>query len=493
MTLPERFKERTAALLGSDEAEKLFRAIEGGEAVKAFRVNRIKTDIDGFEASQPRIDRERAAFPPDAYLTKEEFPGSLPEHHSGAIYMQDISAMSTVHAVKLEKGAKVLDSCSAPGGKTTQLAAAVGDGGIVVANEYDRKRCSILRSNVERMGCKNTVICNLDTAVLAETYPETFDLVLCDAPCSGEGMFRKNERAVDEWSEENVLMCAERQKEILGNVAKCVKAGGKLLYSTCTFAIEENELNVKWFLETHGDFRLVGVEPELHENTSDGINVKDCDVDMTLCRRIYPHRSMGEGQFIAVFERSIEDSQKASPRGEQLGQALVAPFASKTRITTTAERLMRGRRRGENAENKKSRAEAEALAAARDFLSKNLEKIPDGELMMLGEQMFLCPRINLPPYSTVAAGICIGEYQKGRIIPHHQLFSACGRDFKLKIELSGAQEECVAYLHGEEIEAVGLDFGAVGFCAVIIDGCAVGGGKVSGGRCKNHYPKGLRE
>lgn len=474
MTLPERFKERTAALLGTDEAEKLFRAIEGGEAVKAFRVNKIKTDIDGFETSNPRIDRKKVDFPPDAYLTKEDFPGSLPEHHSGAIYVQDISAMSTVHAVKLGRGDKVLDSCSAPGGKTTQLAAAVGDGGIVVANEYDRKRCSILRSNVERMGCKNTVICNLDTAVLAETYPETFDLVLCDAPCSGEGMFRKNERAVEEWGEENVLMCAERQREILTNVARCVKAGGKLLYSTCTFAIEENELNVKWFLETHGDFRLCAVEPDLRENTSDGILVDGCDYDMTLCRRIYPHRSMGEGQFIALFEKvGGADEVGARLRGGK------------------------NEKKGKNCKNaadmKKTRAEAEALAAARDFLSKNLERLPDGELVMLGEHVFLCPRINLTPYGTVAAGICVGECQKGRIIPHHQLFTACGKDFKLKIELSSAQEECAAYLRGEEIESVGLDPTASGYCAVIIDGCAVGGGKVSGGRCKNHYPKGLRE
>jgi 16S rRNA C967 or C1407 C5-methylase (RsmB/RsmF family) len=141
MTLPERFKERTAAILGSDEANKLFCAIESGEAVKAFRVNGIKTNETSFEASEPQIDRKKAEFPPDAYLTREEYPGSLPEHHSGAIYMQDISAMSTVWAAKPQKGARVLDSCSAPGGKTTQLAAAVGDEGIVVANEYERKRC----------------------------------------------------------------------------------------------------------------------------------------------------------------------------------------------------------------------------------------------------------------------------------------------------------------------------------------------------------------
>ncbi len=468
MMLPERFKERTAALLGSAEAEALFRAIESGEAVKAFRVNEIKTDISDFEASDPRIEREKAAFPPNAYVTRESFPGSLPEHHSGAIYMQDISAMSTVHAVKIEKGACVLDSCSAPGGKTTQLAAAVGESGIVVANEYDKKRAQILRQNVERMGAKNTVICNLDTAILAETYPDRFDLVLCDAPCSGEGMFRKNGRAVEEWSEENILMCAERQREILTNVAKCVKSGGKLLYSTCTFAIEENELNVKWFLDTHTDFRLCEVESELRENTSDGLTIEGCEYDMTACRRIYPHRSMGEGQFIALFER-IEGSETrtAKPKRDKKGK--------------------------NGADPKKNRAQTDAIASARDFLEKNLAVEPCGELVMLGEQVFICPRIELPPFGVISAGVCVGESQKGRLVPHHQLFSAYGNGFKLKIELSGEQKECAAYLRGEEIEAAGLPDGATGYCAVIIDGCAAGGGKVSGGRCKNHYPKGLRE
>ena len=475
MNLPERFKERTAALIGADEANKLFEAIESGDAVKAFRVNGIKTTVADFEAAEPRIERTKVKFPPNAYITAEEFPGSLPEHHSGAIYMQDISAMSTVCATTLCEGDLVLDSCSAPGGKTTQLAAMVGDSGIVVANEYERKRASILRQNVERMGTKNTVICNLDTAVLAETYPSVFDLVLCDAPCSGEGMFRKNPRAVEEWSEENVLMCAERQREILENVAKCVKEGGKLLYSTCTFAVEENEQNVKWFLDTHKDFRLCAVREELRENTADGLLIENCEHDMTLCRRIYPHRSMGEGQFIALFERIDADTTEASPR-----------------VKTAAERLMRGKKSKDLPTSKKDRTEVETMAAAEKFLRENLTVEPHGKLLKLGESIFLCPEIELPPYSVLAAGVCVGEYQKGRIIPHHQLFSAYGKEFKLKLELSGDQAECAAYLRGEEITAESLG-DVSGFCAVLIDGCAVGGGKLSGGKCKNHYPKGLRE
>ena len=485
MSLPERFKERMIAMLGKREAEALFDCIENTDAAKAFRVNRIKTDIENFEVSDPKIDRKSIDFPPDAYLTREEFPGSLACHHSGAIYMQDASAMSTVHAADLPEGAIILDSCSAPGGKTTQLAAAVGESGIVIANEYDRKRCRILQGNVERMGCKNVVVCNLDTAVVAETYPSFFDIVLCDAPCSGEGMFRKNSRAVEEWSEDNIKMCAERQREILENVAKCVKSGGKLIYSTCTFAIEENEENVAWFLDSHHDFRLIEVKNDLRAHTSDGIMIDGCEYDMKKCRRIYPHTSLGEGQFIAVLER-VSDSEKVS------------------------ENKQKSDKKRKNApEVKKTRAELEMLSAARNFLNENLVTVPSGELMMLGELVFLAPVVNseakgeqttlrLPPYNVFAAGVCVGEVVKGRVVPHHQLFSAYGRDFKLKIMLSGNSDEAMRYLRGEEIAAsedmISPDSARKnGWAAVLIDGCAAGGAKVSGAIAKNHYPKGLRE
>ena len=222
--LPIEFKERMRSLLG-DESERFFSEIENGNSVRAFRVNGIKISIEAFEAAAPEIQREKAEFPEGAFYTDEPYPGSLPCHHAGMIYMQDPSAMATVHAIKITEGAKILDSCSAPGGKTTQLAAFAGENGIVVANEYEAKRCRILQSNVERMGCRNTVVVNLDTAVLAETYPEKFDVVLCDAPCSGEGMFRKDDVAIQEWSVEHTHSCAQRQLSILDSAYKMLKKG----------------------------------------------------------------------------------------------------------------------------------------------------------------------------------------------------------------------------------------------------------------------------
>ena len=472
--LPGKFKERMEKLLGQESAS-LFEAIECGSAVRSFRVNTIKCSVEDFESADVKIDKTRAEFPLGAYYTEEGAPGRLPCHHSGMIYMQDPSAMATVHAIEIKKGAKILDSCSAPGGKTTQLAAATGEGGIVVANEYEAKRCRILQSNVERMGCVNTVIVNLDTAVLAEVYPEAFDVVLCDAPCSGEGMFRKNPLAVDEWSEENVAMCAERQREILTNVEKCVALGGCLIYSTCTFSLEENERNVAWFLDKFSDFELCEVSEGLKKVTSDGICFEGCRYDMAKTRRFYPHVSQGEGQFIAVLKR----------RGEAAVNG-----------TDDARVKSKGKK---GTEPKPDKKEVEAIAAARNFVGENLLQGSFDEnlysLVYLNGYVYIKPNIALPKYSVFAAGVCAGELVGKRFVPHHQLFSAYGNCFKRKLLLEGDSPRAAEYLRGLEISADALEVSGGtfdGWTAVLIDGCAVGGGKVSGGVCKNHYPKGLR-
>lgn len=470
--LPNEFKERMLGMIGEEESKKLFDEIENGIAVRSFRVNTIKAENDALDAYDVKIDREEMAFPKGCYRTKEEFPGHLACHHSGMIYMQDPSAMATVHAVKIEKGAKILDSCSAPGGKTTQLAAFAGEDGIVVANEYDTKRCRILQSNVERLGARNTVVVNLDTAVLAETYPNTFDVVLCDAPCSGEGMFRKNSLAVEEWSLENVEMCAERQREILGNVVKCVRDGGKLIYSTCTFSLEENEMNVKWLLDSFPELELCQVSDELKEATSDGILLEDCDYDMTLTRRFYPHVSCGEGQFIAVLAKNADESPSHLP-----------PKKDKSKKTV---------------QTKPNKDELQAIELAREFLDDNLSdgyKATLRELYYYNGSVYLKPNIALPKYGVFAPGVCVGEVVGKRFVPHHQLFSAYGEFFKRKVMLSSSNASVAQYLLGMEISADGFEAHEgepKGYAAVIVDGCALGGGKISGGVCKNHYPKGLR-
>ena len=235
--IPEKFLDRMREMPGLD-FDAFCAALEA-PSVRALRVNPIKTTPEKLIPLLP-FSADPLPFAAGAYYAPEDKVGALAAHHAGMMYMQDPGAISTVCAATPEESISAIDLCAAPGGKTTQLAAAIGSSGILVANEYVSARCRILQGNVERMGATNTVVTNLDTAVLADFYGPRFDLVVADAPCSGEGMFRKYDVAGTEWSVENVAACAARQREILSNAARLTRPGGRLLYSTCTFSLEEN-------------------------------------------------------------------------------------------------------------------------------------------------------------------------------------------------------------------------------------------------------------
>lgn len=421
-------------------------------AVRALRVNTLKTDA---ETLLPLLPFEAAPLPfgKDAYYATADKVGALAAHHAGMLYMQDPSAISAVAAATPESGARVIDLCAAPGGKSTQLAAAIAPDGVLVSNEYVPSRCRILQGNVERMGARHAIVTNLDTAVLADFYGAYFDLVVADVPCSGEGMFRKYEVASEEWSVENVAMCAARGFEILENAAKLVAPNGKLLFSTCTFSPEENECNVDRFLSAHSDFSLVPVAPEVESNTADGVSFEGLSQDMTLCRRFWPHLSPGEGQFVALLQRN-GDVPVGTPR-----DAAAAP-------------------------------DKKTAAIAWQFLDEVLSARPDGRLVQLRDDLYLAPDIPIPSRGVFAPGVCIGTLTKGRIVPHHQLFSAYGGDFRRTLSLSHGDARIAQYLRGEEIAAPELK--SNGFTAVLYEGAPLGGGKAVDGRLKNAYPKGLR-
>ena len=250
--ISEVFLNRMKNMLGEEYAE--FERALSEEAVKGVRVNTAKVSVEDY-LSVTELDLTPLSYTDYGFIPKNaDGIGTTAEHHAGMIYVQDPGAMATVTALDVKRGWRVLDACAAPGGKASQLAALVGDEGFVLANEYVPKRAKIIVGNFERLGLKNAVVTSLDTAKLADMFSAYFDLVLCDAPCSGEGMFRKYDEAVTEWSEENVTLCAERQREILANCAGPVKAGGYLLYSTCTYSKEENEDTVRTFLDSHPEF-----------------------------------------------------------------------------------------------------------------------------------------------------------------------------------------------------------------------------------------------
>ena len=266
-----------------------------------------------------------------------------------------------------------------------------------------------------------------------------------------------------------------RKAEILGNVVKCVKGGGMLIYSTCTFSLEENEMNVAWLLDNFKEFTLVDVSEGLKAVTADGIMLDTHPYDMTKTRRFYPHVSKGEGQFIAVLKKDEDRPSLADEPSKKSKKRRSAP-------------------------EKAEKAELELIREAESFLKENLRSgFEDGvkyTLTVINGRVYLKPDIALPEYSVFAAGVCVGEMAGKRFAPHHQLFSAFGKDFIRRVNLTQGCALTADYLRGLEInvsDRLVSDGKSNGYAAVLVDGCPLGGGKVSGGVCKNHYPKGLRQ
>ena len=442
--LPEKFVLRMKDVLG-DSFDAFLRSYDAPPE-RAVRVNLKKISPERFLASFP-YKCEKIPYAQNGFYVSaeaEEKIGLHPLHHAGAFYVQEPSAMAPVCAVDIKPDFKVLDMCAAPGGKSSQIAEAI-TGGVLVSNEISQSRAAVLMGNIERQGFENVVVTNTDPKTLAKWYRGVFDLTLCDAPCSGEGMFRKNPDAALEWSEENVKSSALRQKEILASAAVTVKGGGYLLYSTCTFSPDEDEGVINDFLRSHADFSLVKVGGATESATVGGI-------DMPLARRFYPHLSRGEGQFFALMQKSGGEPTEIS-------------YGDGARALTQAEER-----------------------TVREFLADVFDEIPRGRIAAVGKTVCFVPDFPVPPHSVFSAGVKIGEIDKGRVVPHHQLFSALGAKMKRRVELGGDEASIKKYVGGDVITADVSN----GWCAVTYLGCAVGGAKAVDQTLKNHYPKGLR-
>lgn len=448
--LPEEFLRRMTALLGEDGVKKYLEAFEN-DAQRSLRVNTDKMSVDDFIKSG-KFDIEKIPYAENGFYFGSEKVGSHPYHHAGIIYVQEPAAMLPAECIDIKEDWAVLDTCSAPGGKSTQLKNKLGEKGVLVSNEIIPSRCKILTGNIERLGLKNVITTCTDLKRLSELFPKCFDLVCVDAPCSGEGMFRKDENAIAEWSEENVLKCAERQSEILSYAAQCVRDGGYILYATCTFSPEENEMQIDSFLSSHPDFELVRLTQRAEKATQRGIRFENCECEnIEYCGRFYQHTGKGEGQFMAVLKNKAEDTSRAYP-----------------------------------VKNILKKADSKILF---DFLDDTLEGYNKSFVQMYKDTpVYFTDEFSLPAPVAFSCGVTIGEIKKNYILPHHQFFSAMGNMFKRRIFLSSDSAEAEKYLRGETFE-VGCENG---WAAVFIDGAAVGGAKVVSGVIKNHYPKGLR-
>ena len=450
--LPHLFEERMKKLLG-DNYISFYNEITCGTTSKAFFLS--KNAVNNFN-----FDTSPVPFYDNGFYFDFDAIGNLPIHHAGGIYIQDPSAMASIAALKGRKFKNVLDMCASPGGKSLGASQLMEDGGVLVSNEYVPSRCKTLVGNIERFGIKNAIVTNYDMTQnneLSDIYEEFFDLVICDAPCSGEGMFRKYpEEAISEWSVENVLICAERQKSILENAAAFVCDGGLLLYSTCTFSLDENEIQADEFLSRHPEFELIPVSEDVQSATAEGYIFDGCiHESIKYTRRFYPHLSKGEGQFIALFRKK---ESRAQARKDKYKSPLVKPSDLEMKILS-------------------------------DFINKTVNNFDLSKVYKYNENLiYIDFDAKIPSKKVFACGVKLGEVIKSRFEPHHQFFKCFGNTFKNKVELFGNDERITKYLHGEVIEADIEN----GWCAVMYEGHTLGAGKAVDGMVKNHYPKGLR-
>ncbi|HAX83258.1 MAG TPA: hypothetical protein DCY15_01805 [Ruminococcaceae bacterium] len=445
--LPIDFSNRMKELL-VEEYEK-FEASYSENPVRSFRVNTNKISKDNFDKINP-FGGEKIPYEENGFYFSCDGIGNHPYHHAGMIYIQEPSAMAAVASIDIRSDWNILDLCASPGGKSTQ-AAAQNPNGILISNEIIPSRCKTLTGNIERMGFQNVITTCADAKRIASLYGEAFDLVIVDAPCSGEGMFRKDENARKEWSAENVLHCAERQREILDEIKTTVKSGGLLLYSTCTFSLEENEKNVDWFLSENDNFELIEVKDSVKKFTADGVVFDGCkEKNISRCRRFYPHIAKGEGQFIALMRK------KGGFGIENL------PPTALNDIPKKEQKLIF------------------------DFLDETLVDYNKNAVKKYKENFVYFDSDFPVPYGAFSCGVTIGSLQKNYIKPHHQFFSAMGKMFKQKIELD--LDQAIKYIHGETVDC---EFDK-GWCAVTVEGCPIGGAKAVNKTAKNHYPKGLR-
>lgn len=395
--------------------------------LSGLRVNTLKLSAEEFKNT---VDfcREEVPWCPTGFIYDGKM-GNHPSSLAGLFYSQEPSAMIAAELADVKKGDKVLDLCAAPGGKSTQLAAKLQGEGLLVSNEINAARAKILCENIERMGIKNAVVTNMHPEKMEKHFPEFFDKIVVDAPCSGEGMFRKDEVAVQEWSIEHTLSCAVRQLSILDSAYKMLAPGGKLVYSTCTFSKAENEEVAQSFEEKYEDIALV----DMH--------------------RLMPHKVKGEGHFSAVFEKN--------------------GIKKPCRLSSA------------------SQAKKEMVEIYRRFEKENLNVCLEGSFVSFGDFLYLMPgeMISLDKIKCVRPGIQLGEVRKGRFIPSHHLCMALKKeDFKRSIPLS--EEEILLFVKGEAIAYNSeKGYGAM----LYKEKYPLGWYKYSDGVAKNHYPKGLRK
>lgn len=476
--LPHEFTERMKRFLGAEYKD--FYNSYQKEAVRGLRINLLKGTREEFLRKNP-FTLTPVLWEPNGFsYSSEEHPGKHPYHEAGVYYIQEPSAMAVAALAAPKPGERILDLCAAPGGKATHLASQMDGQGLLVANEIHPARAKILSQNIERMGIRNAVVTNEDPMSLKQYFPEFFDRIVVDAPCSGEGMFRKEEAACLEWSLQNIHSCAIRQREILEAASKMLKPGGRLVYSTCTFAPEEDEETVALFLKAHSEF-AVDLELDFEKYKKMGflqgcpewidqkISTREAE-SVTKTFRLFPHKIKGEGHYIAVLCKKAEKDNFKKKR------------KSSNRV---------------NQKEKNSLADWEAFQKEMGFSFKQ------GNYQFFGNELYLVPEemVDMKGLKVLRAGLHLGTLKKNRFEPSHALALALSpSDTKKVLSFPRDSKEILSYLKGEMLVLDKKDKKdrqdkqdkPKGWYLFCVDGYSIGWVKVSPTGIKNHYPKGLR-
>lgn len=463
MNLPEAFSDKMRTLMGPEAFDALADSYNR-PAYKGIRTNTLKGDNGRMRSLFPFETQAVPWCPTGFYIDGDVRPGKQLGYYAGLYYVQEPTAMTPAEALGAKPGDRVLDLCAAPGGKSTQLACKLGGRGVLVANEIVKNRSVVLASNMERMGITNSVILSVSPDKLTAGFAGYFNKILVDAPCSGEGMFRKDPAVLTEWRPERVIQCAVRQWEILKTVDQLLAPGGELVYSTCTFSPEENEQIVERLIATRRYEVVPLALPGLADHGRPEWTATGA-AQVAGALRIMPSHVAGEGHFVAKM-RKLRDAEKAA-----------AP---------ARKNKSRKKRSVWTRPAKKERADFQR------FLKETALSLPDGDLWQAGDKLFAAPEGLAPPQleglKTLRFGLPLGVFKTGRFEPAHALAMALTPENGGRRHEAASADEAFAYLKGEPLRAAGPK----GWTAVTWQGYPLGWGKASGDVIKNHYPKGLR-
>ena len=467
LSLPESFLGEMKEIL-DDEYQDFLDSYQD-EKTSAIRVNNLKMPVERFKdlgLFNIDFERDKISWAEEGYyLSGDVNPGKNPLHDAGAYYIQEPSAMSVVGQTHVFEEDRVLDLCAAPGGKSTYILSRLNHKGLLVSNEINPSRIRALGENLERFGAVNSIITNSDSSNLLTFFKGFFDKIFIDAPCSGQGMFRKDDFAIEDWSQDKVDECVAIQRQLIRDAYQMLRADGMIIYSTCTFTRQENEAIIEDFLGDYPDANLL-------------------DMD-----RIWPHRDRGEGHFCARI------TKKADKQGDQEAQDSDLLAFDKDLHRDSSRESAKKSKKKQKSKAKSSRKNQEYLGLYEDFatdylIDGGLRKLLEPGLVVKEERLHYQPLdYDLRGLKVLRSGLFVGEFKKNRFEPAHSLAMALKPcDVKNTIDFANDSNEIRAYLRGESI-GTGQSRGWV---LVSVEGVSLGWGKESNGILKNKYPKGLR-